>query len=907
MSSSSTTTKNTSTSQVVTSLVFNLCVFAAFFASFVLLRLKIKRIYQPKSSFDLISDEKRPEPLPSGIWQWILPLLKKSDNFIIQQAGLDGYFFIRYLFIISAYCGVSMLYMFPVLLTLNAVDGVSHKGFDMFAYSNVNSKGRYYGHVFCGWIFFWGFLFVIYRELTLYNSLRHNILASPRYAKKLSSRTVLFQSVPEQYLSVTEFSKLFEHTKNVWIARGAKELTKLVKERDALAYKLEAAETAYLKKAIKAIKKEKKKNGGATLGHISSDITAYVPDNKRPSHRLKPLVGKKVDTINYVKEKLPELNAKILELQNNHMDEKPLNSVFVEFHTQYDAQKAVQMVAHHSPLSLTPGYVGIAPEDVQWFNLRMFWLERLVRKFGSVSAIVALVILWTFPVAFVGMISNITYLTNELPWLNFIYKMPDVLLGILTSLAPTIALAVLMMLLPIFIRKLAVVGGAPSSQHVEYFTQQAYFAFQVIQVFLITTLASSATSTVTTIIEEPTSAMQLLAENLPKSSNFYMGYIILQGLSISSGALMQIVPLILFYVLGSLLDSTARKKFTRFTSLSSMSWGTVFPVYTNLAVITFSYAIISPLILLFATVGFFLLYVAYLYNLTYVFQESPDSRGIHYPRALFQTMVGLYLGQICLLGLFVVGKGWGPIVLQAICLGVTVFVHLNFNSAFDHLMTVEPVDTMKALDGKSNTPSYTRHSIEPEKEEVQELPAFQVRKYQPRSSAQFDQRTTSILSDNTYEIQTGVFDTDNENNITTIPLLADGDTTPIPAAPFWKRFLQPHIYYSYKAVKNKLPEIYNLPDPREMTDENQIKHAYDFPTVSAKCPYLWIPRDPYGFSTVQIAEFSGIVEFSDEGARFSEDASIIWETAPPSYNDSEMKPVSNPFNEEDEDELDLSN
>ena len=192
------------------------------------------------------------------------------------------------------------------------------------------------------------------------------------------------------------------------------------------------------------------------------------------------------------------------------------------------------------PFTLSPGYVGIEPKDIVWFNLRMYWLERLVRKFGSISAIVALVILWAIPVAFVGLISNITYLTNKVHWLKFIYKMPDQILGILTSLAPTIALAALMAVLPVIIRKMALIAGAPSAQHIEYFTQQAYFAFQVIQVFLVTTFTSSATSTVTAIIEEPTSAMKMLAENIPKSSNFYIGYIILQGLSISSGALLQV-------------------------------------------------------------------------------------------------------------------------------------------------------------------------------------------------------------------------------------------------------------------------------------------------------------------------------------------------------------------------------
>lgn len=125
-----------------------------------------------------------------------------------------------------------------------------------------------------------------------------------------------------------------------------------------------------------------------------------------------------------------------------------------------------------------------------------------------------------------------------------------------------------------------------------------------------------------------------------------------------------------------------------------------------MTVIIFSYSIISPMILLFGAVSFFLLYVAYLYNLTYVFQESPDGRGIYYPRALFQSIVGIYIGQVCLLGLFAVGKGWGPIVLQVIGLCVTVFIHLHLNAAFDHLTKVVPVDTMKPLDGVSDTPSF---------------------------------------------------------------------------------------------------------------------------------------------------------------------------------------------------------
>ncbi|CCD27245.1 Rsn1p NDAI_0K00540 [Naumovozyma dairenensis CBS 421] len=917
-SSSSNSTTSTSTQQVLTALISNGIVFAAFLSAFLLLRIKLKRIYEPKSSFNLINDEKRPDPLPKGLWQWFIPLLKKSDNFIIQQAGLDGYFFLRYLFIISAYCLVSMAYIFPILLPVNASNGMHQTGLNQLAYQNIKNEKRYYAHIFIGWIFFWGFVYVIYRELYFYTSMKQAVLASPRYAKKLSSRTVLFQTVPKQYLSEEEFSKLFDGVKRVWIARGATNIGVKVDERASMAMQLENALNSYLKSILKKIRKQQKKNTDLV---ISDNVEDYIPYKKRPKFR-KRFWKKKLDTIDYIKEQLPVLNKEIEEMQENHINADPFNSVFVEFESQYQAQVALQVSTYHAPVFMSPAYIGLEPKDLVWFNLRMLWWERLIRTHGAVLAIIALVLLWSIPVAFVGMISNITYLTNKLHWLRFIYKLPDVLLGLLTSLAPTIALAVLMMFLPIFIRAMAVVAGSPSSQLVEYFTQQAYFAFQVIQVFLVTTLASAATSAVTQIVEDPSTAMNLLATNLPKASNFYISYIILQGMSISSGALLQLSPLIMFYLLGTLLDNTPRKKHTRFVNLGSMQWGTTFPVYTNLAVILFSYSIISPIILLFGFCGFFLLYVSYLYNLTYVFQESPDSRGMHYPRALFQTMVGLYIGQICLLGLFVVGKGWGPIVLQVVCLIITVIVHIQLNESFDRIMQVLPVDTMKPLDGKSDTPSFKniyKKIDDPNRNHkldgVKELPKFPIKKFQPRSH-QSILRIGSNNNTNNREVSSSIFDQITENTleyhydyqkametkttvnyIPEIPLLADGDTTTIPDAPFWKRFLLPHIYCSYKVVKSRLPEIYGLIDPDEVTDDNIIAHAYDYPAVSAQCPSLWIPKDEFGFSQAIIRDFEGIINISDKGAHIDPKGKLVVDGKPPTNKNVMEESVGsdNPF------------
>lgn len=881
---------STSTQQVVTALVSNSAIFGVFMLAFIVLRLKLKRIYEPKSCFDLINEEKKPERLPEGIFNWILPLLRKSDNFVLQQAGLDGYFFLRYLFIIAAFFSVSILYVFPILLPINASNGNHETGLNQLAYQNVKHRGRYFAHVFVGWVFYWSFLYIVYRELTYFNSLRQAVLSSPRYARKLSSRTVLFQTVPSEYLNETEFTKMFEGVKNVWIARTQGDLPKKVKKREALALQLEGTETAYMKKLVKKMKKS-----GET------DIKSLLDDKKlRPTHRTKKIFGEKLDTIETLKDKIRELDAEVKELQSCHTDEKTLNSIFIEFESQYQAQIALQTKAYHAPLYMSPAYIGIEPKNVVWMNLRLFWWERLVREYSSVIAIIALVILWAIPVAFVGMISNITYLTNKLHWLRFIYKLPKPLLGLLTSLAPTIALSVLMMVLPMFIRGMAKLQGSTSAQQIEYFTQQSYFAFQVIQVFLVTTLTSAATSTVTQIVEEPTSAMRLLATNLPKASNFFIAYIILQGMSISSGSLARIQPLAMFYALRMLLDKTARKKWNRFVTLGNVSWGTTFPVYTNLAVIVFSYAIISPIILLFGACGFILLYIAYLYNLTYVWEESPDSRGIHYPRAIFQTIVGLYIGQICVLGLFAVGKGWGPIVLQVVGLVVTTIVHISFNRTFDHLLQVVPVDTMKAFDGVSETASYKNIYAQSTCAPVEMSSSSDMHHVLPQRliskstglnvgsplGKEVDIRD-SFYSENTLEnpVETHMKLSPgykkNINSLDTIPLLADGGEHRLPVMSSWKQFFLPHIFLSFKAVKSRMPEIYSLEDPDEPTDEADIKHAYDFPAVSAELPTIWLPKDPYGISSHLIEDLSCVIGASDENAQIDENGNIQITGNPP--------------------------
>ena len=171
-----------------------------------------------------------------------------------------------------------------------------------------------------------------------------------------------------------------------------------------------------------------------------------------------------------------------------------------------------------------------------------------------------------------------------MPFLSFIQDIPQSILGLITGLLPAILTAVLIALVPIVCNIIAA-QFEPTQGAVQLRVQAWFFPFQVIQIFLVTTIASGAASVATEIIDDPQSAVKLLAKNLPRASNFFISFIILQGMMIAALQVLNIVPLLFFLVLGKILDTTPRKMFNRYTTLGGIGWGSLYAKIANLVVI----------------------------------------------------------------------------------------------------------------------------------------------------------------------------------------------------------------------------------------------------------------------------------------------------------------------------------
>jgi calcium permeable stress-gated cation channel len=247
------------------------------------------------------------------------------------------------------------------------------------------------------------------------------------------------------------------------------------------------------------------------------------------------------------------------------------------------------------------------------------------------------------------------------------------------------------------------------------------------------------------------------------------------------------------------------------------------------------------LVLGFASIGLFLLYLAYRYNLLFVFNATIDTKGLVYPRALQQTTTGAYLGMIVLIGLFGVNKAAGPVILMVVFLILVIAFHVTLNSAIGPLL------------------AYLPKSLQAEEESLLALEEG------PHNGMTGGAQATSTVDD-----------------------LSGAGKEMLPA-PHQKpnaivKWLKPHIYTDYQTLRRLVPRSF-----AEIAYDPEIERdAYYHPAIASPTPLLWIPRDNMGISRQECQHSSKVIPMTDEGASLDEKNNIVWDQEsgrPPVYKE----------------------
>ncbi|KAI0597867.1 hypothetical protein F4775DRAFT_557786 [Biscogniauxia sp. FL1348] len=652
----------------------------------------------------------------------------------------------------------------------------------------------------------------------------------------------------------------------------------------------------------------------------------WLKKSERPTHRLAnfewtpdwlpglPFLNKKVDTIYWCREELARLNLEI-ELDQKNPERYPLmKSAFIQFNHQVAAHMACQSVIHHVPKQMAPRTVEISPNDVIWDNMAISWWSEWLRTTIAVAIVVGMTILWAFPVAFTGSISQIDDLVRTFPWLGFLEKNEAIsnVASAVAGVLPAILLAILLWLVPIIMNFLAGLKGAKTGTQKSETVQKFYFAFLFVQVFLVVSLSSSAISTLEGLLNDPTSVADVLANSLPSASNYFFSYMILQALSASSGTLLQIGALINWYIVAKVLNSTARNKWRTNTTLPDVKWGTYFPVYTNFACIALIYSIIAPIISIFAIITFSLLWVANRYSMIYVNRLTIDTGGVLYPRAINQTFTGLYVMEICLIGLFfLVTNEQGvhsctPHALIMIVVTIlTVIYQFLLNMSFGPLLRYLPItfeDEAVLRDEAFQRAQDRRFGIVDDDDDDESFDKEGKPSHHHHNAGQ------STSMDSTHE-KTG-----RGNKIAnSMPVRG------IKHAGTWAARGGKSTYdFTFKKAENGFKSMHKYRAERRQKDieaqraigealyggfhdeiedltpeeRDRLVHvAFTHSALRARRPTVWIPRDDLGVSDDEIRrtqEFSEHIWISNEGTALDSKVRVVYGRAPPDFSELDI-------------------
>ncbi|OAG40430.1 hypothetical protein AYO21_05330 [Fonsecaea monophora] len=849
-----------SLSGIISTLVPTLVIAVVAFTAFLFVRTRYSRVYRPRTD-DRILDKGWTTPRSgSGFFGLLRNYKSLPDSYVLGHNSLDGYLWLRLLKVLILVSFVGCCLTWPVLFPVNATGHGGEEQLDILSMSNVANPNRYYAHAGIAWIYLGFITLLIARERLNFVGLRRAYFLSAAHAQRLSSRTILLMGLPSDYMEEKALRQMFgPRVRKIWLQTDCSKLEDDVKERQKTALKLEGAEMKLIKQAnANRLKSEKKNKTPESPETVGLEPKRWINQKKRPSHRLKPQLWKKVDTINWSRGKLEELNRYVPEQQTEHLDLKhtKVPAAFIEFDNQTAAHNAYQSVARESRTKFSPRYIGVQPNEVVWKNLGVSYTSRKSKMLIATIVIWVMVIFWAIPVAFVGALSNINYLTNKVHFLSFINDIPKVILGVVTGLLPVVLLAVLMALVPIFCGLLAKFAGEPTLSAIELKVQSWYFIFQVVQVFLITTFTSSASAVTTQIIQNPGSAPTLLAKNLPKASNFYISYFILTGLSQAALQLLNIVPLLMYSVVGKLLDKTPRKRYNRFTNIAGIGWGSTYPKFVLLGVIAITYACIAPLILGFATIGFCLLYLMFRYNWLFVLGNKVDMKGEAYSRGLKQLMTGVYLASICLIGLFAIGcsksaSSAGPLAIMVVFLVVVIIFQVLFDRAIAPMEQHMPLELL-------NSNKYSTTIMEQLIDEKQ----FSHGDIEAESSVRAD----SVPTETGFAKEESVGDTPGTH--------AQSKSPPFN---FLSRRIEPMALKFYEANKKIIPDSADSESWIPGYTSEEYEHAYLNPAITDPSPVIWLARDGSGVSGLMVAENREAgIQSTDERAELDEKNKLVW-------------------------------
>ncbi|XP_012567315.1 CSC1-like protein At3g54510 isoform X2 [Cicer arietinum] len=356
----------------------------------------------------------------------------------------------------------------------------------------------------------------------------------------------------------------------------------------------------------------------------------------------------KTSKVALLEEKLHALCHKIHQLQCKDMlNKKELPVAFVTFKSRSNAAVAAQLQQHSHPL-LWVTELAPEPRDISWRNLRVSYRVVPLYRLGVLIVASLLTVFFAIPVTAVQGIAKYEKLKKWFPPAMAVQLIPG-LNSIVTGYLPSVVLKGFIYVVPFAMFAMAKVAGCVARSKEEIKACNMVFYFLVGNVFFVSVLSGSLLDTIGNFISHPKAIPSQLATAVTAQADFFVTYILTDGLSGFSLEVLQ-PGLLIWDTLKSCCTLDHRR--VKSPYLYSLPYFRIIPFVCLSILIGMVYAVVAPLLLPFLIVYFCLGYVVYINQIQDMYAITYETCGQYWPYIHHYILLAIILMQITMIGLF---------------------------------------------------------------------------------------------------------------------------------------------------------------------------------------------------------------------------------------------------------------
>ena len=603
--------------------------------AFSVLRPHNSVVYAPKLKY--ADDKHAPPRIGKGIFAWFWPVASIKEAELVEKVGLDATIFLRFTRMCRNIFSLGAVIAVAILLPANVISSKKNKTNFNHSFLNLSTPLYVTGaalwvHVVCAWAINIIVAFFLWRNYTAVTRMRRQYFESAEYLTALHSRTLMVTDIPsasrtdEGILRLTDQVEQTTGLPRAAIARNVKELPELIEEHEKVVRQLENVLAKYLKNP----------------DNLPASRPTITPSKKYRKNNG----GQKVDAIDYLTDRIGELEIEIKHVRELIDKRNPMPFGFASYERIEDAHTVAYAAKKKHPQGTTIK-MAPRPNDLIWKNLPLSKKDRNWKRFINNFWIVILTIIWIAPNALIAIfLSNLTNLANIWGGFKKEFNHHTTIWSIVQGIASPALTSLVYLILPIIFRRLSIHAGDTTKTSRERHVATKLYAFFVFNNLVVFSTFSVIFTFVSFVVENNKNGVwdaikkgQLLLHlvvGLCQVSEFWLTWLLQRNLG-AAADLAQVLNLTWGWFNRTFMSPTPRQTI-EWTAPPAMDYAVYYNYFLFYATVALCFITVQPLVIPITAFYFAVDYWLKKYLLLYVLITKTESGG-QYWRILFNRLI----------------------------------------------------------------------------------------------------------------------------------------------------------------------------------------------------------------------------------------------------------------------------